>query len=365
MEPLRENRAGCLSRRLTATVAALVVGGATVCCAEAPSKVPERVEDRNAILAVVEGKPITVEDVLPMTRAREYQAAAALSGPALAEAVRKLRAEAVEAIIDRRLIVADYEAGSFRLTANDIEHEIDAAADRAGCRSRRELLRRLRETGSDMVRFRREIEEQMIVQLMLQRAYAVRNFITPAEIRRRYDEEIEKYTRPERLRLAMLRIAEKHPEREKLQQEAEKTLAADPERFADLARRISDAPGREVGGDLGWIDRSKLRSEFAAALEGVTIRQGMVLGPLATPEGPVFLRILEHEPPLVESFEAAAPKIREELEEEVRAESRREYCERLRRNAFVTYYVEDRPVEGGTIAAAGEKKDSQVQKLKP
>ena len=323
----------------------------------------EKSGERNAILAVVEGKPITVEDVLPMTRAREYQAAAALSGPALAEAVRKLRAEAVEAIIDRRLIVADYEAGSFRLTAGDIEHEVDAAADRAGCRSRRELARRLRETGADPAKFRREIEEQMIVQLMLQRAYAIRNFITPAEIRRRYDAEPEKYTRPERLRLAMMRIAESRADREALRQETEKVLAADPERFAELARRISDAPGREAGGDLGWIERGKLRAEFAAALEGKSIRPGMVLGPLTTPEGAVFLRILEHEAPFVEPFESAAPKIREKLEETLRDESRREYCERLRRNAFVTYYVEGHP-ENGAAAADIEKSDNQILELK-
>jgi len=319
-------------------------------------------EEKNAILAVVEGKPITVEDVLPMTRAREYQAAAALTGPALAEAVRKLRAEAVESLIDRRLIVADYEAGSFRLTANDIEHEVDAAADRAGCRSRRELTRRLRETGSSFAKFRREIEEQMIVQLMIQRAYVVRNFITPAEIRRRYEAEPELYGHPERLRLAMLRIAAARADRETLGHEVGMALAADPERFAELARRISDAPGREAGGDLGWIEREKLRSEFSAALEGKSIRSGMVLGPLETPEGTVFLRVLEHEEASVEPFESAAPRIREAMEKELRDASRREYCERLRRNAFVTYYVEGVPSAG---ADAKEKNDNRNPGLKP
>ena len=365
MRLLRENRVDRPARRLIAA-AVFVLWTPAVCCAEASSILPTRAEERNAILAVVEGKPITVEDVLPMTRAREYQAAAALSGPALAEAVRKLRAEAVESMIDRRLIVADYEAGTFRLTANDIEHEVDAAAERAGCRSRRDLIRRLRETGSDLAKFRREIEEQMIVQLMLQRAYAIRNFITPAEVRRRYDAEPEKYCRPERLRLAMLRIAPTRADRAELQQEMEKAFAAEPERFAEFARRYSDAPGREAGGDLGWIELGKLRTEFAAALKGKELRSGMIAGPLTTPEGVVYLRVLEHEAAFVEPFESVAPKLREEMEEELRAESRREYCERLRRNAFVTYYVEERPGNGGTAAVAGEaKKDSQIQKLKP
>lgn len=366
MRFLHKNRPDRLARRVTAATAALLLWTPSLWSAEASPRLPGRAEERNAILAVVEGKPITVEDVLPMTRAREYQAAAALSGPALAEAVRKLRAEAVESIIDRRLIVADYEAGTFRLTANDIEHEVDAAAERAGCRSRRELIRRLRETGSDLAKFRREIEEQMIVQLMLQRAYAVRNFITPAEVRRRYDASPEKYSRPERLRLAMLRIASTRADRAELQQEMEKAFAADPERFAEFARRYSDAPGREAGGDLGWIERGKLRAEFAAAMAGKELRPGMIYGPLTTPEGVVFLRILEHEAAFVEPFEAVAPKLREEMEEEVRAESRREYCARLRRNAFVTYYVEEHPGKGGTAAVAGEtKNDSPVLKSKP
>ena len=87
-----------------------------------------RTPDRlNAVLATVNGEPISLGDILPMTRAREYQAAAAYSGDELTKAVYDLRLEAVDEVIDSKLIVADYSGKSFEIPEREVEAAVDEA----------------------------------------------------------------------------------------------------------------------------------------------------------------------------------------------------------------------------------------------
>lgn len=296
--------------------------------------------DSSSLLAEVNGQPITVDDVLPMTQAKEYQAYAALSGAELERAILRLRREAVETLIDRKLIVADYRAGNSRLSDNDIERELDNAAERAGCRSRSAFIRKLRENGISIEKFRTQLEEQMAVQLMYQREYYARNFVTPADILRYYEAHREDFDVPERVELAMLRIPASHAEKELLLKEVSRDLAADPESFAAVAGRVSDAPAAASGGSLGWIEVRRLRQEFAAALKS-GIEKDRIYGPIATAEGVVFLRVNGHEAGSAGDFSGAAPEIRRILEEQIREKSRQDYRSRLRSEAFVKYYIED------------------------
>lgn len=321
-----------------------------------------RTPDRlNAVLATINGEPISLGDVLPMTQAKEYQAAAAYSGDALEREICRLRLDAVEDLIDNKLIVADYATKNFNLPERDVDSALDEASLRIGCRSRAELTKKLREGGSSLEEFRKRVREQLIVQLMLHREYHASNFITPADLHRYYEEHKNEFSRPERIELAMLQLTSKQPDMEKTVREISEKLAADPESFPDLVLRFSSGPGRSDGGKLGVIERRRLRAEFASAL-GEKPVAGSILGPLRTADGIFWLKVVSCQPGEVVPFERSEADIRRRLEIDLRRTCRARYCARLRRNAIIRYFIPGAPqtvAEGNDLEKNDIKNDGK------
>ena len=65
-------------------------------------------EEIDSVLAAVNGEPITLAEILPAVRDREFQLRNAFSGKKLENEILKLRCKAGEEIINRKLIVADF-----------------------------------------------------------------------------------------------------------------------------------------------------------------------------------------------------------------------------------------------------------------
>lgn len=328
--------------KIIAAALSMCVGATVVTAAPANTGMVRTPDRLNAVLATVNGEPISLGDVLPLTQAREYQAAAAYSGAALEKEICKLRLEAVDDLIDNKLIVADYATKSFTIPERDVDAAIDEASIQMGCRSRGELVKKLREGGSSLEEFRKRVREQLIVQLMLHREYHASNFITPEDLHRYYREHKEEFSRQERIELAMLQLSAKGPEVENLVREISEKLAADPGTFPDLVLRFSSGPGRSDGGRLGSIERRRLRAEFASAL-GKNPTAGAVYGPLRTADGIFWLKVVSCQPGEMIPFERSGAEIRRRLEIELRRKCRSRYCARLRKNAIIRYFIPGAP----------------------
>ena len=340
-----------------AVIAAVVL--ATTCTAAPADPVVKRTEDRlNAVLATVNGEPISLGDVLQLTEAKEFQAAAAFTGETLAKAVYALRLEAVDELIDNKLILADYATRSFEIPVKDVEAAVDDASSRMGCRSRSELARKLRENGSSLEEFRKKIREQLIIHVMIQREYISSNFITPTDLRNYYNEHAAEFDRPERIELALLQLSEKREDFRTVRDELSKTLAASPGRFEELVGRYSSGPSRGDGGKLGSIERKRLRSEFSGFL-GENPVVGRVYGPVETPDGVFWLKVLAHVPAEKIPFEKSAAEIRGRLEKQLRHECRERYCARLRKGAIIRYFI-----PGGSTGKNDDDSDGKKQTSK-
>ena len=330
--------AGVLKMRFIGVLTILLSAVAPLFAGSADSGIRRTPDRLNSVLATVNGEPVSLGDVLPLTQAKEYQAASAYSGSALERAVYDLRLAAVDELIDHKLIIADYESRAFEIPEREIESALDEVSVRMGCRSRSELAKKLRESGSSLKAFRSKIREQLIVQLMLYREYNASNFITPEDLRSYYREHEAEFSRPESVELAMLQLPAERNDAARLAEDISAALAASPETFADLVRRYSSGPGRGDGGKLGAIERRRLRAEFAEAL-GAVPETGRVYGPIKTADGVFWLRVLAYFPAEKRPFESSGAEIRRRLEVKLRRESRERYCARLRKGAIVRYFI--------------------------
>lgn len=287
----------------------------------------------NSVLASVDGEPVCLSDVLPLTRTREYQAYAAYSGDDLKEAVRELRRKAVDELIDRKLLLTDYKEGKFELPGSDVEYELDRLADRMGCRSREEFRRRLRASGTSEDEVRRDVRENLICQLMLFRRGSTRNFVTPRDAFEYFEAHRSEFSAPEAVELAMLRLPPDDPRTVKKAAECADALKKNPAAFTELVQLYTPEAG---DGTLGVIEMRKLRPDFAAAIG--TPAANRVYGPIQVPDGTVFLKILRHIPAKNVDFKTLEPQIRNKLEEAQRNAELKKYAGELRSRAVIRYF---------------------------
>ena len=290
----------------------------------------------NSILASVNGEPVSLVDILGSTRNREFQAHAVYSGERLEEEIRKIRMKAVDDRIDRILVLEDYRKKPFDLPSQSVEEELDNIAERMGVRSRSEFVRKLRETGTSLEELRKDIEEYIIVQTMIYDRIRIETNITPREVYEYFQANREKFISPEKIELAMIMLDLNDPDLELKRNAISEKLADSPDSFAELARMYSIGPDPRNGGNLGEIERQRLRPEFAAVMD--SFDAGRVYGPIRTVDGVSFLRILSHTPEKKRAFRELSAEIREKIEKERRDEIQKEYLNRLRSKAVIRYF---------------------------
>lgn len=292
------------------------------------------VKESNSILASVNGEPITLLDVLPLTAHREYQLNAVYSGELLTKEILELRKKAVDRLIDHKLVQAEYAKQNFKISNRDIERELDRISEQMGYRSREEWILRLRKDGTGFDQMRQEVEKNMMVQLMMQRQVVIDGKPTPKEMFEYFEAHKKDYSEPEKIGLSMLKLDMKTPELREAVDKINVQLQLGRVKFADLVKKYN--PDAAEGGDLGEIERSLLRTEFASALKNVF--PGMVAGPLQLDGDMVWLYVNSHRPAVQADFNAVENKIRTDMEKKRRDKVLQEYFLKLRSGAVIEYY---------------------------
>ena len=291
-------------------------------------------EELNAVLATVNGNPVFLGDILPLTRTAEYKARAALKGKELEKHIKELRTQAVNDIIDRKLLLAAYEASPFKLPDGLVDQRLDAYAVQLGCNSRQEFAARLRKEKSSVDELRKIITEQLKAELTLYREIQPDIHVSPQEIYAYYQKNISMYCTAESFELALL-LLEKETPAEKIEAIG-RQLSQDPNSFPEMAKKYSKGPNAADGGKLGSIAGNLLRKEFAQVLTKPEI--GKIYGPLPTTDGVVFLKLYGHDPEKKTPFAKAAPEIKKLLETQQRQKNVEKYLKKLRSYAVIRIF---------------------------
>jgi len=136
---------------------------------------------------------------------------------------------------------------------------------------------------------------------------------TEAELRDYYTRHPDKFTTPERTKVSVIlrRVpASGSPEQWEAARDETEQLAAQVRggaNFSDLARRHSQDPSAEQGGDLGYLHEHMLGSSAQEAL--AALQPGELSGPVRLLEGYALLRLDARDPGKVNPFDSARPRV--------------------------------------------------------
>ncbi|MBQ4107070.1 MAG: peptidyl-prolyl cis-trans isomerase [Lentisphaeria bacterium] len=277
-------------------------------------------EEENSVIASINGHPVILSEVLEMTAEQERLIQPLYQGAERYERVLKLRREALDRLIDRKLLAAAYQQADFRLPPQELERSLDELSAGAGVRTRREFAAKLQAEGMSFEAFREKVHEQLMAQVMLFRQYKIRVYVSPRDVRDYYNAHPEEFGEPERWQLTMLDLPEDAATRQSILTELQKNPAA----FATFAKTAAPRTVRKSG----------LRPEWIAAA-GDAPAPGRICGPLEIGGRYCCFRLEKILPAETTPFAEVEPAIREKLEMESRRAAAGEYLQELRDNAII------------------------------
>ena len=205
---------------------------------------------------------------------------------------------------------------------------------------RRALLEYLDSQNKTMVQYRRELEEDIVVQVMRGEIRRTMAEVSPEQIEEFYrDHKLEFYMESS-VHLRQIQLAPYADETpDVLQQNAEKILTEFRQGtdFADLARRYSQDDMRRRGGDWGWIQMSDIREELAAV--AFDLKSGDISEPVKLGDRIFILYVEEKRDEMIQPL----PEVRERIETFISNTQAREiqqrWMERLRARGYVKYFL--------------------------
>lgn len=267
----------------------------------------------DAIVASVDGKPITVSDVQrKLARTSPLSLSDISSDP---EAKR-----AVEELIIERAIQEEASARGFKVQDAEVEEYMNEVAKQNGL-SRDEFEKAVGEKGRNLPDYKDEVKIEILKSKLASSVVKRSVSVTDDEVKRFLSESgkspssLEEDSQPESSKVVLHHIfidTRNRSDDEALDRLREvKQRLEDGDDFEDVAKEFSDAPDAASGGNLGAVSETDLDRDIYVAIS--KLEEGEISKPIPSEVGIRFVRLIERED---------APKRPKPSKEEIEAKSK-------------------------------------------
>jgi len=262
--------------------------------------------------ALVNGKVITVGDILSALQPVQARLASQYQGRELEEKIQEKYNEARDALIQSELILMDFELQGGALPDRAIEDHINTIIHDRFNDDRAAFLRALAEQRLTFSEWRKQMKEQLIVQVMRQREVSSKILITPYDVQQTYDQmKAEKFLVPEQVSILTLTLdkgATAEEQASALQQAqdlSDRILTGD----LQMAQAADEAGGQVE--EAEWFEISTLNESILDAIDGLT--PGGLSPPLEIGDSLYLIQVVERQLATTVPFDEAAPEIERTL----------------------------------------------------
>jgi peptidyl-prolyl cis-trans isomerase SurA len=221
--------------------------------------------------------------------------------------------------------------------------KLDEIRKQMNLESMEDLEKAAQQQGVSFEDFKQNIRNGIITQDVIQKEVGSKIQMTPDEEKKFYEEHKSELEHPEQVRLSEIlvstdKIAKENPNIDAVaaaQQKADELLKTihGGAAFDEVARKSSDGPTADQGGDLGYFKRGSL----AKGLEDTAfaMKSGDVSDVIRTKQGFIILKVLEHQQAGVPPLKDIEGRVQEAIYMQKLEPALRAYLTRLREEAYI------------------------------
>jgi peptidyl-prolyl cis-trans isomerase SurA len=291
----------------------------------------------DGVAAVVNDQVITFSQVRELTGALENSLKANYSGNALQDRIKEVRLRAVNDLIDRQLILQEFQKMKGEIPPHAIDDRINTIIREEFGGDKSAFLRTIAAQGFTLQRVRKMEEEKIIVQAMRSREVKNEPIISPGQIESHYRQHIQEWTTNSEVKLRMIKIVPgAEPEKKrKMAQEIRDRLIQGAD-FGDLARVYSEDSTQDRGGDWGWIKRGDLNPEMEQVV--FNLPKGKVSEIIELNQTYYIMLAEEKKGGISKPLKEVRPEIERRLLQIERQKDQQDWIQRLRKKAYIKIY---------------------------
>ncbi len=225
----------------------------------------------------------------------------------------------------------------------NVETEVVKRLDRIrkdmGLATLDDLERAVNAQGGSFEDFKSSIKNNLITQQLIGREVGSRIQITQDRLKKYYEENQQKFDRPEEVRIGEILIStegKEGTELEAAEKKAKEVLGKIRKggNFADLAQQYSDGTtAKSAGGDIGWFRRGMMAREIEEV--AFKLKKGEVSEPIRTKFGLQIIKVEDRHDAGIPPLAAVEGEIQEALYLQEIQPALRQYLTKLREEAYI------------------------------
>lgn len=272
------------------------------------------------------------------------------SGKELDVKLAEARAKTLQGLIDAFLL--EDKALDMGVSVSDeyINSTIDQIKKENKIASQEEFERAIKANlGIGIEDFKRNQKRQIIEQQVLGRDVFSKLAIEENELQAYYEQNLEEFKLPPRFKMRELIVSKSYTGAEgaalqKTVVEIQKKIAEGTS-FESLIRQYSTSPSKELGGDIGWINKGLLRPSIEEAALGLEV--GKVSSMIESVKDFAWVQLIAFEANPVQPFGEVKDKVLTKVQEPKAQNAIEQYLKNLRTRGNIRYLVpKDKLIEG-------------------
>jgi peptidyl-prolyl cis-trans isomerase SurA len=183
--------------------------------------------------------------------------------------------------------------------------------------------------------FKDEVRRGLLMREVIGREVGSRILLSREDARKFYEAHKNEFKSPGMIHLGQILISTEKRKPEEAEKRANEALAElkAGQRFTDVAKKYSDGPGAEQGGDVGFMKEGTLAPGIAEAVAKLDLNE--FSNPIQTKYGYIILKVLERYSPGIPKFEEVEQRVNEVLYDQKMQPKLREYLIQLRRESYI------------------------------
>ena len=160
----------------------------------------------DGVMAIVNDKVITFSEVLALVQPVDRELRRNFSGTELEEQRRKAQADALNSLIERALIVQEFNTKGYKIPDTVIDQQINDIISKEYGGNRAAFVKTIEAENLTFSQFREQERERVIIQVMRNHKAQQTVIVSPYKIEKHYQENIDQFKVGDQIKLRMIFI---------------------------------------------------------------------------------------------------------------------------------------------------------------
>lgn len=297
-----------------------------------------RAEVIDRVIAVVNGKPVTLSEFNEREAPLSRQISESYSGADREKRLSDLKKKVIDSLIEDLLLEQEAERSGMKVSERDIDDAIDDVKKQNSLND--ETLRAaLKREGLTYEAYRVQVKKQIEKSRVIGQQVRSKVNVTEKDLADYYERNQKLFMKDQEVKVShiLFLVPEKasNSEIENIRKHASDVLemARKGRDFSELARKYSqDASGKE-GGSLGFFKRGQILPALEQA--AFSLKKGEISDLVRTTYGFHIIRVDDAKEATPEPFDSVKEKIRSTVTSEMMEQRYREWMEELKKTAII------------------------------